>query len=219
MSGDPGQAALRWMREHPDRLRALVDAETGPGDDPSPAGDPAVRAALRLAAEALAATARPGPAARLAGLGDDLPGWFAAHRDLYEHHLALGAGAVALEEHLQFGTRPGTDPSLDAALGRRVRVSGWVRLFVLAVEDRLGAAHDGLAAAVLDDIRGRGRELAGLIVAMDRSGRQAAAARRGRPITDLATLDEIGQAAAVQAGVRIAVEAVAAALGAPDGPE
>jgi hypothetical protein len=207
--------ALAWMREHGDALRRFL-AEEGEGDD-APAGDPAIRAHLRLAAAAIEATAAPDLAAELEGLADGLPEWFEEHRDLYEHHLDTGEGAIALEEHLQFGTLPGSDPSLDAALHRRLRIWGWVRLTALAVEARLGPAADGLGAEALAWIGDRQRDLSRLILALDREAkaRAARAPGRGAP-ADLALLDEIGQAATVQANVRMLVEALAATL--PAGP-
>jgi hypothetical protein len=206
--------ALAWMREHGDALRRFL-AEEGEGDD-APAGDPAIRAHLRLAAAAIEATAAD-LAAELEGLADGLPEWFEEHRDLYEHHLDTGEGAIALEEHLQFGTLPGSDPSLDAALHRRLRIWGWVRLTALAVEARLGPAADGLGAEALAWIGDRQRDLSRLILALDREAkaRAARAPGRGAP-ADLALLDEIGQAATVQANVRMLVEALAATL--PAGP-
>jgi hypothetical protein len=199
------------MREHGDVLRRFV-ADEGEGDD-APAGDPAIRAHLRFAAAALEATAAPDLAARLAGLADDLPAWFEDERDLYEAHLDTGEGAIALEEHLQFGARPGVDPSLDAGLHRRLRIGGWIRLALLAVELRLGPAADGLAAGSMAWVGDRQRELSRLILVLDRQAKAEAAKRAGPgTVTDLAIQDEIGQAATVQANVRMMVEALAAGL-------
>lgn len=207
---DPART-LAWMREHGDLLRRFV-AEEADGDD-APAGDPAIRAHLRLAIAGLEATAAPALAARLAGLADDLPAWFDEQRELYEHHLDTGEGAIALEEHLQYGVRPGVDPSLDAGLHRRLRIGGWVRLTLLAVEVRLGPAADGLAAQALAWIGGRQRELSLLILTLDREAKAQAAQRAGAgAATDLAIQDEIGQAATVQGNVRMMVEALAASL-------
>jgi hypothetical protein len=206
------------MREHGDVLRAYVADESG--DDDTPAGDPAIRAHLRFAAAAVEATAAPAPAEALEGLADDLPGWFEDHRDLYERHLDSGEGAIALEEHLQFGTRPGTDPSLDAALHRRLRIWAWVRLTLLAIEARLGPAADGLEAQALSWLGDRQRDLSRLILTLDREAK-ARAARAAGPgaAVDLALQDEIGQAATVQANVRMMLEALAAAVpGEPAAP-
>jgi hypothetical protein len=206
--------ALAWMREHGELLRRYVSAE--PDGDDAPAGDPAVRAHLRFAAAALEATAAPPLAEALAGLADELPDWFEDQRELYERHLDAGEGAIALEEHLQFGALPGTDPSLDAALHRRLRIGGWVRLTLLAVEVRLGPPADGLAAEALGWIGARQRDLSLLILTLVGEAKARAAQGVGRESADLALQDEIGQAAMVQANVRMMVQALAATI--PDEP-
>jgi hypothetical protein len=203
------------MREHGAILLEMVNEEPRGSldDDEGPAGDPAVRAHLRFLAAALEATAAPEVARALDGFADELPGWFAEHRDLYEEHLDAGAGAIALEEHLQFGAQPGSDPSLDVALRRRLRIGGWIRLFVLGLELRMGPQADGLAAQALAAMGERQRDLGRLIVALDRRARLDAARRAGREASaDPAILDEIGQAAAVQGHVRTLAEALAATL-------
>ncbi len=215
MSGRAGRGldaslALRWMSENGEVLRGCV-AEEADGDD-APAGDPAIRAHLRFAAAAVEATADPDLAERLAGLADALPAWFEEQRELYERHLDVGEGAIALEEHLQFGARPGTDPSLDAALHRRLRIGGWVRLTLLATEVRLGPPADGLCAEAQAWMGERPRELSRLILTLDRDAKARAARRAGRGAADLALQDEIGQAATVQGHVRMMVEALAATL-------
>ena len=118
------------MSEHGDVLRALVADEQAGERELAPADDPTIRAHLRFAAVALTATAGD-LAERLDGFADELPEWFTESQPLYEDHLATGVGAIALEEHLQFGTRPGADPSLDAgpppapAHRRRGSASSW----------------------------------------------------------------------------------------------
>ncbi len=127
--------------------------------------------------------------------------------------MTLAAGAMALEEHLQHGTSPGADPSLDAGLDRRMRLWGWIRLFLLALEARLGPRADGLAETVLAAMADQGRRLAGVILVLERRARLAAAERAGgRAPTDPATLDEIGQAAVVQGYLRLLVENLAPAI-------
>jgi hypothetical protein len=206
------QEALGWMRTHGDVLRGLL--ADGQGDDPdhSPGGDPSVRAHLRFAATALAATGPPSLRPALASFAEDLPEWFAEGRDLYEDHLDTGHGAIALEEHLQFGTSPGHDPSLDAGLHRRLRIGGWIRVFLHGLELRLGPAADGLAQQVLDGVGARHRELSRLILALDREAKAAARRTGGDLASDLATQDEIGQVATVQGHVRLLVEELAPAL-------
>ncbi len=203
------------MRENGGLLRDLVSQEQGDDPDPVPAGDAAIRAHLRFATAALDATAAPDLAERIAGFGDDLPEWFEEGRPLYEEHLATGVGVIALEQHLQFGVQPGSDPSLDAGLQRRVRIGGWIRVFLLGLERHLGPSADGLEAATLTWMGSHHRELARLIFSLDRhakaSGREAA----GGPV-DLDTQDAIGQVAVVQGHVRLLVEALSSTLAESD---
>ncbi len=203
--------ALAWMREHGDVLRRLVADEQGDDPTPAPGDDAAIRAHLRFLATAIAATAEPALAARAAGYADDLPGWFEENRDLYDEHLETGIGAIALEEHLQFGVRPGSDPSLDAGLERRVRIGGLIRVFLLGLELRLGPAEDGLGEGTLAWMGAHQRELARLIFSLDRHAK-ASARGSGGEMVDLETQDAIGQAAAVQGHVRLLVEGLAATL-------
>lgn len=202
---------LAWMREHGEVLRRMVDEERVDEPDRSPAGDPAIRAHLRFLASALEATATPEVAGQIAGLDEELPRWFAESGDLYEEHLTTGIGAIALEQHLQFGTHPGTDPSLDAGLERRVRIGGWIRIFLLGLELRLGPAADGLEAEALAWMGARQRELGRLILSLDRQAKAAARRSAGDGV-DLETQDAIGQAAVVQGHVRLLVEAISATL-------
>jgi hypothetical protein len=214
---DPG-AVLGWMRVHGERLQELVVQEARDAADAAPAGDAAVRAHLRFAAAAMEATAGDRLAEAVEGFSDELSIWFEEARDLFDEHLEIGAGAMALEAHLQFGALPGEDPSIDEGLRRRLRIEGWLRLFLVALERRLGPAEDGFAEAVLAWIGARRRELGRLIIWLDRRAKLAAAARIGRGTVDLAIQDEISQAAVVQAHVRQLVEAVSAVLTGDGGP-
>jgi hypothetical protein len=227
MAGEPTEAqepapvatdaVLQWMSDNRERLGPLLaDEERLPSGDAAPADDGAIRAGLRLVAEALEAVTPPALAVDLAGLSEDLPGWFAEGRELFEEHMARAAGAMALEEHLQHGTRPGVDPSLDAGLDRRLRLWGWIRLFLLALEARLGPRADGLAETVVVSMADQGRRLAGVILVLERRARLAAAERAGgRVPTDPAALDEIGQAAVVQGYLRLLVETLSPVLREP----
>lgn len=209
-------AALAWMREHGDTLRALVAEETE-GEEGGPGSDGAIRGNLRFVAAALEATAAPALAQPLAGLEEDLPMRFVLGEDLIERHVEAGAGAIALEEHLQHGTSPGRDPSLDAGLDRRVRITGWIQLFLVQLEERLGPAGDGLAAAVTAELDRRHRDLARLIFSLDRQAKESLRARLpGTPTAEV--LDEVGQAAVVQAHARMLVEAIASTLSDRAGP-
>jgi hypothetical protein len=208
--GEDAVAVLAWMREHGPLLRELVAQEREGGGDAAPAGDPAIRAHLRFAAAALRATARPDLQERLADLVDDLPRWLTENEALIDEHLAAAAGAIALEEHLQFGVQPGLDPSLDAGLHRRLRIMGWMRLFLLALELHRGPGADGLAQTALAWMGTRQQQLAILVMTLDQEAK--AAARRATGGLDIETQDEIGQAAAVQGHVRFMVEAATRVL-------
>lgn len=208
---DPG-AVLAWMRVHGERLQQLVTQEARDAADAAPAGDAAVRAHLRFAAAAMEATGGDGLREAVEGFSDELSIWFAEAQDLFDEYLEIGAGAMALEAHLQFGALPGEDPSIDEGLRRRLRIEGWLRLFLMELERRLGPAEDGFAEAVLAWIGARGRELGRLIIWLDRRAKLAAAARIGTRTVDLAIQDEISQAAVVQAHVRQLVEGVSAVL-------
>lgn len=209
-------ATLTWMGAHGDLLRQLVAEETE-GEDAAPASDGAVRAHLRFLAAALEATAAPDIASALAGLDDDLPMRFALGEDLLERHIETGAGAIALEQHLQHGTSPGSDPSLDVAFERRVRVGGWIQLFLVQVEERLGPSGDGLAAAVSAELDRRNRDLSRMIFLMFSQARQSLRQRLpAEPSTE--TLDEVGQASMVQAHSRMLVEVLADVLAERGGP-
>ena len=207
-------AVLAWMSEHGAELRRVVADEQAGERELAPADDPTIRAHLRFAALALTATAGPGLSASLEGFADELPDWFTASQPLYEDHLATGVGAIALEEHLQFGTRPGVDPSLDAALHRRLRIGAWIRIFLVGLEQWLGPPADGLSEQTLAAMGDRGRELARLILSFDSRAKAAArTASGGKPI-DLDIQDEIGQAAAVQGHIRLMVESLTEVLSA-----
>ena len=211
---DP-DAVLHWMRTHPDRLHELLAEEDPAGEDDAPASDAAVRAHLRLAAEGMVHGANPGLAAALDGMADTLDEWFAHDRDLFDHQIALGEGAIALEEHLLYKGDAEANPAIHEALERRVRLATWNRLFLRCIEQRLGPGHDGFADEALDWIAARGRDLATMILQMDTSQRAALELRLGRrPTRDEQV--QSGQLAAVTAYVRLAVEATAHVLEPPE---
>ena len=196
---------LAWMSEHGGRLRELVAQEQEGQRELAPGDDPTIRAHLRYAAEGLTATSPEPLAGALAGFADALPGWFTESQPLYEDHLAAGVGAIALEEHLQFGTRPGVDPSLDAALHFRLRITAWIRIFLIGVERWLGPAADGLSEEALEEMRGRSGDLGRMILSFGTAAKTAARVAAGGPV-DIETQDGIGQVAAVQGHVLIMLE-------------
>jgi hypothetical protein len=204
-------AALAWMQAHPDLLRTLLEEEAEDGADPAPAGDAAIRAHLRYLAAALEETLPDRLAYGISGLFEELPQWFEEGRQLYDEHLAMAAGAIALEEHLQFRTSPGSDPSLDESLDRRARLGAWTRLFLLAVEERLGPAADGLTEAAMAWMAANQRTLMGYVIALDRRARTSITSQMG-PYADRATLDQAGQAAVVQGHLRLVADALAVAM-------
>ena len=203
------------MRAHPERLHALLTEEDPDGTDDAPASDAAVRAHLRLAAEGMVHGAEPALADMLDGMADDLDQWFEDDRELFEHQIALGEGAIALEEHLLYQGDAEANPAIHDALERRVRLATWNRLFLRCVEHRLGPEYDGFADEALAWIAGRGRDLAAMIMQMDRSQQAALELRLNRKPTRDEQVQS-GQLAAVTAYVRMAIEAAAHALEPPE---
>jgi len=206
-------AVLAWMAAHGERLRDRVASQAAHHPVRLPADDGAVRAHLGFLAEALAHTAPPPLAARLAGFPDGLDAWFDQEADVLDAQLARADGAIALEQHLQFGTSPGTDPSLDAGLERRMRLAAWVHLFAGGLEAHLGPAADGLADEVAGWLGAHQRELARMVMSLDRYAKAGRAGPGAEHPASPELLDEIGQAAVVRAHVRLLVEALAAASG------
>lgn len=204
-------AVLSWMAGREDRLTALIEAEGG-GPDTLPADDPSLRAHLRLVAEAMTAVAAADLAARLAGFPDGLSEWFAQEDEEIDRHMERARGAIALEQHLQFGTTPGHDPSLDAGLERRMRVGAWERLFLLGLEVYLGPAADGLCDATLAWLGARSRDLSRLVLAFDRRAKADLPASATPEERDVR-----GQHAAVRASLRQLIHALEATLDDPTG--
>jgi hypothetical protein len=210
---------LSWMTRNGDELRALLEAETRqPGADDTPAGDPAIRAHLRFLARALEENGDDRWGGPLRGFPDGLVEWFADSADLFDEHLAAGEGAMLLEAHLQWGTRPGVDPSLDAAQERRLRLLGWVRIFLLGLEGHLGHGADGLYRGALDWMDGRQRDLGRMVAGLDAQASFSAGHAAGSAL-DTDMLDRIGQVVVVQAYVRHVAEAACACLNGLAGPE
>jgi len=208
---DQATATLGWMRDHGDLLREIVREDLAEAEDLTPGGDPNIRAHLRFVATALRETLPPPVSDGLEGFAEGLQTWFDESLPLFDAHLETGVGAIALEEHLQFGTLPGADPSLDAGLERRVRIGGWIRVFLLGMEAHLGPSADGLGDQVLAYMGARQRELARLIFSLDLQAKNAAREAAGGGV-DVEVQDQIGQAAAVQGHMRLLVEAIAEAV-------
>lgn len=208
----PGDArvVLSWMRASGGLLQELVGQEMARADAAG-APDAAIRAHLRFAAAALEACAGEPVAAALSGMRDDLPLWFDETADLLDQHVSVGEGVVALEAHLQFGVLPGVDPAVEESIRRRVRIEGWLRLFLMDLERRLGPGEDGLTESALSWLAAHRRDLGRLIVWLDRQAKAAAERARDAPL-DLATQAELGQVAAIQAYVRQLIEAISASI-------
>ena len=202
------------MQQNGSRLRVLLDDEGDGAHDLSPAGEAAIRAHLRLVSEALAATAGPATREGLEDLAVALPDRFDDEAGL-DGELELLQDAAAHELDLQFGAeRAGSDPMLRETIERRLRVQAWSRFFLRLVGE--AADDDGFADAALTWMGDHQTQLAETIFSMDRRAKEAEIARRGpRAVDDAALVNQIGQAAMLQAHVRFLVEAVSATLGRP----
>lgn len=202
------------MQQNAARLRLLLDeeAEWRAGGDLSPAGEPAIRAHLRLAAEALAATAGPATRDGLDALARDAGETFRDAEDEIAEELELLEDAAAHELDLQFGAdQAGADPSVLSMTERRLRVTAWSRFFLRRVGHAVGDST--FAEAALGWMGNRQAQLANTIFAMDRRAKQVEIARRGPDaVDDLELVNRIGQAAMLQAETRFLVEAICATL-------
>lgn len=206
------QGMLGWLQANPGRLRALLAEEAEGSDDLGPAGDPAVRAHLRLVAEALAATAAPAAATSLEAFAAALPGLLAAREDRVDEEMRRVGEAHAFEVDLQFGAGTGEDPSMAGMLDRRVRLAAWTRVFLAALDEARSPAPP-VADAALAWMAERQDLLADTIFAMDRRAKKAELERGGPDaIADAEVVNRIGQAAIVQAHARFLVEGLAATL-------
>ena len=194
------------------RLQELLADEAEGVDDYSPAGEPAIRAHLRLVAEALAETAGPATRAVLEAVAAGLPERFNAVSDELDHDLGLLGGAAEHELDLQFGAdRAPEDPKVREVTDRRLRVQVWVRFFLRRVGEAIG--DGGFADEALGWMADRQTQLADTIFTMDRRAKEAQIARHGPDaVDDPGLVNQIGQAAMLQANIRFMVEAIAATL-------
>ncbi|MGD9695400.1 MAG: hypothetical protein AB7V42_07055 [Thermoleophilia bacterium] len=208
------QGLLGWMQANPARLRGLLDEEAAGAapQDLGPAGDPSIRAHLRFVAEALAANAA-GPSrdalgAFSAGLADAL----AEREDRVDDEIRRVGEAHAFEAEVQFGEGAGEDPSMRDTLDRRVRVGGWTRVFLAAL-DEARAPAPAVALAALGWMARHQGLLADTIFAMDRAAKRRLRDREGPDaIADADVVNRIGQASMIQAHTRFLVEALAEVL-------
>ena len=213
----PGQALARellaWMSAHGARLGTLLaeEAERDPESDLSPAGEPAIRAYLRLVAEALAAGGDTEVAAGAARLAERLPVLADERRGELDEEVAAGQGALAFEVGLQLGAGADEDPSTRGMIERRARVTAWLRFFLARLDDELAPAGRQVAAPALAWM-GANQSL--LSVLNSRTGHRVRQrdAERGGGGADEEELRRVAQAAMLQAHVRFLVEALGAAL-------
>jgi hypothetical protein len=197
------------MQSNPDRLRALLDAEAHGADDLSPAGDPAVRAHLRLVAEALAANAAPAAAPALEALAAALPAELASRERRVDAELQRIGEATAVELGLQFGDEAQDDPSIRAMVDRRMRIAAWTRVF-LDVLDEARPGEPPVREEALAWMGDRQTQLADTIFSMDRRAKEAEMARGGADaVANPEVVNRIGQAAMLQAHTRFLIEALA----------
>lgn len=206
------QAILGWMQLNTPRLRELLVEEVGNAGDPSPVSDGAIRAHLRFVGEAFstnASAANPGLAgfadgalmARLRSAGDD-----------FGQYVKATGEAHAFEAEKQFGADAGNDPSNRAVLDRRVRVGGWIQVFLAALDETC-APDEPISPAVNEWMHDRQVQLADTIFAMDRRAKEAEIARgNDTAVNDPDTVNQIGQATMLQAHMRFLVEALAEVL-------
>src|SRR5262245_35120995 len=208
---DPiAQALLGWMQLNPALLRGFLADEAEGAADLSPAGDPAIRAHLRFVAAALADTAHGGLRPPLEAFSDGLKGDLTARLDAVDQELALVGEATAHELGLQFGDSAPDDPSLRAMVDRRLRIAAWHRVFLRALDEALGPERAAADSALLW-MADRQTLLADTIFAMDKRAKQAEIARGGPDaVANPEVVNQIGQAAALQAHTRFLVEALAA---------
>lgn len=199
------------MSAHEDRLRELVEEAAAEAsmrpDDVDASSDLSIRLHLQYLAEAMEATAHEPLRTALAGFADSLPESFDAAREGIADLMERAKGAIALEEHLQFGTTPGADPSLDIALERRTRVTAWIRVFLIEMEHHIGPQYDGLADQTLAWMTDHQRDLSRLVVTFDNRAKSSLP-----PDLDRDIRDQVGQVAVLRAHVRHTVEAIAACL-------
>jgi hypothetical protein len=201
------QAVLAWMGARPERLRELLSEEAAGTTDLSPVGDASVRAHLRFVGEALSAHAAPGDVG-LAQFGERLPELLDAREDRLAERLQSLGEAHAFEAGKQFGDVAAEDPANRQVIERRVRVGAWLGVFLDALDDVRDAAP--IAPAATEWMADHQTDLANLIFAMDRRGKEVERDRGGeQAISNPDTVNRIGQAAVVQAHSRFLVEAIA----------
>ena len=200
------------MQQNGRRLRDLLDIEALDADDLSPTSEAAIRAHLRLVSEALAATAGPATRDGLEELAETLPERFVDRADELERELELLEDAAAHELDLQFGAqRTADDPTMREVIERRLRVQAWSRFFLRRVGEAVG--DERLADGALAWMGEHQTDLATTIFSMDRRAKEAEIARHGpQAVDDLARVNQIGQAAMLQAHMRFLVEAIVVTL-------
>src|SRR5947208_17069456 len=113
---------------------------------------------------------------------------------------------------MQFGEAVGEDSSFVAVVSRGVLITAWSRFYLRLLDEALG--EGGRMAAAADGwMDGREDELAGMIFSIDRRAKQAEIARGGeQAVSDPDRVNQIGQAALLQARMRFLVEAVSAGM-------
>ena len=197
---------MEWMAAHDERLRGLLVIAEPDGADPAEELDASMRVHLQFLAEGMRETAHGDLREALEGFPEGLQDWFDLQDDEMAAHLERARGAIALEQHLQFGVSPGDDPSLDASLERRTRMGAWGRLFLIGMEDHLGVAADGMSDEALAWMAANQARLSRLTVTFDNRVRAALP-----PDADAETRDSVTRTAGVRAYVRHMAEALGAA--------
>jgi hypothetical protein len=190
----------------------LLAEEAAASEDLGPAGDPAVRAHLRLVAEALAAVAAPAARERLEAFAAGLSARLEASEPRLDEELQRVGEATAFELGLQFGEGASEDPSVRSMVDRRVRIGAWTRVFLDDLDEARRPAEP-IAGAVLAWMGDRQAQLADTIFAMDRRAKEGEMARGGPDaVASPEVVNRIGQAAMLQAHTRFLVEGLAESL-------
>ncbi len=200
---------LVWMQHHHTRLRELLAKEAADSDDLSPAGEPAIRAQLRFAAEALAANAAPGQAPELEAFSAHLVERMDEAAESMVEVFEQLEDATAFEVESQFGETISDDAAMVRMLERRLRIDLSIQAFLEAL-DRARPDRAPIRQPTLVWWKANTRRLAHTIFTIDRAAKQAEIDRGGGDaVANPEVVNQIGQAAMLQGHIKFLIEALA----------